>query len=808
MDKFNHNETFLEKVARFIVDKRRIFYLLFLVAIIFCINGATKVKVNSDLSVYLPKSTETRRGLSIVEDEFTTYSMAQIVISNVTVEKAQRLVDEIEDVKGVMLVDFKQDEDHYKNSSALVMVNFDDETEAKSSRDALNKIKEILYGYDYYVNSEVGDNTTEVLREEMKVILLISVIIIIAVLIFTSKSYAEIGVFLIVFAVAAILNMGTNYLLGEISFITDSVSIVLQLGLAVDYAIILCHRFMEEREHLPAREADIKALSKALVEISSSSLTTVSGLAALTTMQYKIGMDMGTVLIKAIFCSLTTVFLLMPGLLMIFSKAIDKTKHRNFVPKIIFWGKLVNKLKFIILPVFLIVFVFAIYFSNKTEYVFAKEDIDTNRPTDIRIAQDKIKDNFGSKNLIAVLVPAGDYEKEKKVLNEVSKNPKIVTKLGLSSVEVEGHILTDKINAQDFAELADIDIDLSKILFKSYGIKNKEYNAIFQEIDNYSVSLLDMSLFLLEEKDLGIVDLTDKQEDKVEDLDTTLDKALNQFQGENYSNLIFLADVPNEGPETEKLMKEIRATIGKYYDNVVLVGNSTLTADLGDSFGNDNKMINVFTALFVMIILLFTFQSIGLPFMLIMTIEGSIFINFAFPYLKGTNLFFLSYLVVSAIQMGATIDYAILITNRYKSLKLTMEKEDAIVEALNQSFPTVFTSGSILTSAGYVIGMLSTDPIISSIGISIGRGTFISIILVMTVLPVILNLGDKVIEKTQLDFSKKHLHKHIKTNKTVVDGFVKGEVNGNMKGHFRGSLTGDMNLKLISKTNQKEENED
>ena len=213
----------------------------------------------------------------------------------------------------------------------MLDVTFDGEEEDQISIDAMNEIKDKLAGYDVYYSTSVANDDSANLESEMQVVTAIAAVIIVVVLLITSKSYAEVPVLLITFIAAALLNMGTNFLLGTISFISNSVTIVLQLALAIDYAIILCHRYTEERENLPAREATITALSKAIPEISSSSLTTVSGLLALAFMQFKIGEDLAVVLIKAIILSLLSVFTLMPGLIMVFSKWMDKTVHLSLI---------------------------------------------------------------------------------------------------------------------------------------------------------------------------------------------------------------------------------------------------------------------------------------------------------------------------------------------------------------------------------------------------------------------------------------------------------------------------------------------
>jgi len=237
------------------------------------------------------------------------------------------------------------------------------------------------------------------------------------------------------------------------------------------------------------------------------------------------------------------------------------------------------------------------------------------------------------------------------------------------------------------------------------------------------------------------------------------------------------------------------------------VGNSTNARDLAASFTGDNLKISVLTVLFVVVILLFTFKSAGLPILLVLTIQGSIWINFSFPFLTGTNLFFMSYLIVSAIQMGATIDYAIVITNRYLQLKTVLDRRAAAVEALNQSFPTVLTSGSIMTVAGFLIGKLSTDTIISSIGDTLGRGTLTSIVLVMTVLPQLLVLGDALIERTAITLNRDRKQRF--QNGTMrLDGHVRGHVSGFIDGEFKGVLHGSVDALIESKRQELDETEE
>ncbi len=794
-------ESPMTKVARFIVDKRKAFYLVFIAAVLFCAASIDKVQVNNDITSYLPAQTETRRGLTIMDEEFITLGSANVMVSNVTYETALDLSQRLETISGVSEVVFDDTEEHYKNSAALFTISFDGEETDPATVEAMNEVLAALDGYDVYASTQIGRDESASLQQEMTVILAIAAVVIVVVLLFTSKSYMEVPVYLIVFVAAAVLNMGTNFIFGTISFITNSIAVVLQLALAIDYAIIFCHRYMEERDNgLDPREADIAALSKAIVEISSSSLTTISGLVALMLMQLKIGFDMGIVLSKGIVCSMLSVFLLMPGLLMLFSKPIDRTRHRNLVPKINFWGKAVVRLRYILPPIFLVVVVGGAVLSSHCEYVFDTNDTDFDNKPDWRIADEKVADTFGSKNTIAVLVPRGDYNKEKNVLQRVSELPQVTQATGLANIEVEdGRMLTDEMTPRQFSELAGVDIELARLLYQAYGLSVEEYGAIFQNPDDYAVPLIDVFEFLLDQKDKGVVNLTGEQADQVEDLEEQLDVGLEQLRGENWSRLVFIADVPTEGDETYALLDEIRAIAQDYYgDDVILVGNSTNAFDLASSFSGDNMKISILTALFVMVILLFTFKSAGLPILLVLTIQGSIWINFSVPVLTGTNLFFLSYLVVSSIQMGATIDYAIVITNRYLELKTLMDRKQAAVEALSQSFPTILTSGTIMAVAGFLIGGISTDATIGSVGQTLGRGTVTSIILVMTVLPQLLMLGDALIERTAITLNRDRKQR-FNQGTMRLDGHIRGHVSGFVDGEFKGVLHGSVDALIESK---------
>ena len=249
------------------------------------------------------------------------------------------------------------------------------------------------------------------------------------------------------------------------------------------------------------------------------------------------------------------------------------------------------------------------------------------------------------------------------------------------------------------------------------------------------------------------------------------------------ARIVIDLDLPTEGKDSYEYLNVIHGLTARYYSEYYLVGDTTSCSDLQASFRNDNLLISVLTVLFVILVLLFTFHSVGLPLLLILIIQGSIFCNFAIPYLRGNNLFFLTYLIISAIQMGANIDYAIVISSRYMELKEKMPLRQAMIETLNQAFPTIITSGTMLASAGIVIGFMTSNETISAIGVYLGVGTLISIFLVMCVLPQILLMGDIVIRGNRVSH---------RVGLMRIDGRVRGKLDGlidaEVHGVFRGSL--------------------
>lgn len=274
-------------------------------------------------------------------------------------------------------------------------------------------------------------------------------LIVVILLIFTSQTYAEIPVLLLTFVISMVLNSGTNFLFGTISFVSNSVTSILQLALSLDYAIIFSNHFREEHETLPLKESVIEALSKSIPEISSSCLTTVGGLVAMMFMQFKIGPDMAICLIKAIAYSILSVFLVMPGLLMIFGPWMEKTEHKSFVPKIPFVGRFAYKTRKIIPPVFLVLVLIAYHFSSLCPYAYGLNSIKTPKLNDVQIASNMIDENFTASNYVALVTPKADYSVEKAMITELESHDEVDSIKGLSNIEaMDGYCLEDKLTAR------------------------------------------------------------------------------------------------------------------------------------------------------------------------------------------------------------------------------------------------------------------------------------------------------------------------------------------------------------------------
>ena len=454
-------------------------------------------------------------------------------------------------------------------------------------------------------------------------------------------------------------------------------------------------------------------------------------------------------------------------------------------------------------PVFLVLVIVAYGFSSDCPYAYGMSSIETPLHNETQIAQQMIDDTFESTNMVALVVPGHDSEKEGKLLAELETYDEVDSTLGLANVEaMDGYMLTDRLTPRQFSELLDIDYEVAELLYGAYAVDGAAYGKIVGGLSNYSVALIDMFMFLYDEVQEGYVTLDDELMDTLDNAYIQMSAAKKQLRGENYDRMLVYLTLPESGDKTYEFLDKIHEIADKYYpddtDDIYVVGNSTNEYDFKKSFAEDNVVVSVLSILIVLVVLLGTFKSVGMPILLIIVIQGSIWINFAVPTIIDSPLFFLSYLIVSSIQMGANIDYAIVISSRFLEVKDTMPKRDAIIDTLNFAFPTIITSGSMMAAAGILIGQMTSNAAIVGIGQSLGRGTIISIFIVMFSLPQLLLIGERIIDKTSFSV-KNPIPRHESTGrKVVVSGIVRGEIHGTINGVVNAVVDGDVDLSVIS----------
>lgn len=737
----SEKKNFLIKLGDVVTNYRYFLLVLFLGLSLFCFININNVAINDSIISYLPNNTETKQGMDIMEEEFGSLNTIKLMVSDISLKEANSLMNELSKIKSIKSVLFDGTESSYKNENALYTIELEE-----VSDDGINKVKEniekVVSEEKYDIYSECFENP----MDGINLALILSIGVIIIILLITSKTYFEPIIAFIIFAISIVLNMGSNFIFGEISYITKSIAVILQLALSIDYVIIFMNQFMKEIEDTDDKLLAIKkTTSKTVPEIFASSLTTISGLLALVFMQLKIGKDIGIVLSKGIICSLLTVILVMPSLLAIFTNIIVKLKKKEKEKKSSKLCEIILKSIKALLPIFIVLVIVSIFLIPNYNYVYNPASAKQIRLSENTKALNNIEEKFGTSNTLVVLVKNEDkdFSKELEFANELKENEKVTSIISLGSYEIsENASLGTKVNYLEVAKIFNIDKEISLKLYQYYANQNNESDKL-SNINDYRISIIDLVYFLYD--NIQILPLTDEIKIQVNIYYNLLNESKSLLESEKYSRFILNLDAQVESKEAYNLIEDIRRVSEKYYEDVKLVGKTINAIDLESSFTSDNTIITGITILFIGIILLFTFKSIWLTLLLILTIEGSILINFAFVSLLGKEIFFMAYIVVCAIQMGATIDYAIVIASRYKQLREKYDKKESIIRTLEDRLPAVITSGLILLIAGFLIGFISSSSVISSIGLFLGIGTLISLLSTIFVLPAILYLFDKFI---------------------------------------------------------------
>lgn len=769
LSKFSHG---LKKIPEGIVKLKWVFLVLFVALSIFGAVMIPHTKINYDLTGYLPAHCDSSTALELLKKEFDDKGMAYVMVKDVTPEKAGEIKTRLEKVEGVATVTYVESM-NYKNNSALYTVTLKDYDSTAGAFDAVKDVIDALSDEKAYLSGQSAFSYYTKLETEQSIMKLgiAIVVIILLVMLFTSKTYFELIVLILVFGAAMAINMGTNFLfVNGISYIANLVALVLQLALSLDYSIILLHRYMEERDNgEDAKTATVTALTKGLPEILSSSLTTVAGLAALMLMTLSIGAEIGLSLAKGIVVSMATVIFFMPALLVIFDKPIQKTRHKSFVPNVTKPARAIVKARKVIVPAFLLIAILAGVAQGFNKYSF------NYNSGSLIVAPKKVieETGFGTLNSLVVVVPKGDAEKERQLVKYVesfdlidkSQTTALATINVYSFVDpntTEKLYLTDEVSKKDIGDLIDkipSDAGVNPLIIKPiieswFDDYVKNYLPEGTKPSKAKVRLIDFLDFAVREKFDAISRFIGDDPEKLAYLEQIkqISFAKANLESENYSRITFNINGGVEDDDVFELVKTLKSGVSDFYEERYITGESVVCYEMSEYFMKDNLMVCLFTDLFILVILLITFRNISLPIILILAIQGGIFINFAIPFLSKTSISFIGYLIISAIQMGATIDYAIVLTNRYRGIRKDFtDRYDAMAAATNAVFPTILTSGVILTATGFVMSMLSSG-VVAQLGLLLGVGTLTSIIIVLFVLPSLLLVTEKVVDKT--DFSK------------------------------------------------------
>lgn len=681
----------------FIIERSRMIEIVFVVAVLLSMLAAPFVNINYDLTRYLPKTVQSKAGLDLMEEKFGYPGTGRVMIDDVTLYEAKQYKDKLEKVDGVdqimwldtgtdvfsadAFINFNSIDDYYKDGSAVMDIVFDKGDTSRKTSKAIDAMKEITGEKGHYVGMAVQNKSlAENVTREMKMILSLGVLMIFIILCLTTNSWFEPVLYLIVMGVAILINKGTNIFLGEISFLTNSVSAVLQLAVSMDYSIFLIHAFTREKNKgLDQMKALTNAINEALNSIFASSLTTIVGFIVLTFMKFNIGFDMGIVLAKGIVFSLLTVVFFMPAMILRLTPMIEKTGHRSFMPGFDKLSRGIYRIRYGVL-IFVAIFVIPAYTAqNMNSFLFGNDAVGASEGTQVYDDEQLINSKFGRSNMMMALVPNTSLIDEKAFTDDVEALPytKSVTSMAGS--------LPD-------------------------GVPEEFLPASITE----------------------------------------------QLHKNDYSRILIYVRSKGESKLAYQCSDEIQGLLKKYYpEDSYLVGTTPSTQDIETTITKDYSRVNILSLLGVFFVVMFSFKSVIIPVIIMIPIEVAIFINMAVPYIKGDTMIFMGYIIVSCIQLGATVDYAILTTNNYLECRKEAEKKEAAILALNRSIPAILTSGSILTIVGYILYNISSVAAIGDLGHLIGRGAWMSMILVCTLMPAFLVLFDHILMDNEFERIRK-----------------------------------------------------
>ena len=681
----------MEKLGMAICKNRILILIIAIILLLPALLGILATRVNYDILVYLPDNIETIKGENILSDEFQMGGFSMIILENMKPKDILKLENEIKkldnvskvvsvaDVLGTTIptemIPNKLKEKIYKDDSTIMMVTFKDKISSDASIETVEKLRKItderckISGM-----TAVVLDTRDLSNEEIVIYVVIAVLLCIVILQIALDSYAAPFFLLLNIGFAILYNMGSNVFLGQISYITQAISAVLQLGVTTDFAIFLYHSYMQEKINEPdINKAMATAISKTFKSVLGSSLTTIAGFLALCSMNLTLGKDIGIVMAKGVFFGVICVVTILPAMILQFNKLIEKTKHKEILPKFTHIKNFVMKYHIAIIVIFVILIPFAYYGYTHTSIYY---NLDKSLPKD---------------------------------LPSISANTALEQKFEMVSVELA---LIDK-NLPDYK--------VNEMMEEIEKIDGIEWCIGYSKLDKF------LPAEVLPEDIRSI------------------------FQNDKYQLIILNSKYEMATDELNAQVDKVNTILKSYDSNAILAGEGPLMKDLVEISNHDFNSVNTVSIAIIFVIMIFVLKSISLPFILIAVIEFAIFINMGIPCYTGTILPFIASIVIGTIQLGATIDYAILITNKYITERESgKDKKEAIDCALSTSIGSILISGLCFFCATFGVGAYSKIEMIGSLCTLMARGAIISMSCVILILPSLLLVFDKLVCKTTI----------------------------------------------------------
>lgn len=688
----------MQKFGRGVVKFRVPILIVSVLLLIPSIFGFVSTRINYDILSYLPSDIETMKGQDIMLDEFGKGGFSLVMLDGMDdkdVEKVKEKIEKVDHVCDVLWYDTLADvslpkevlpDDIYDffntDNSTMMAVFFDEATSADGSLEAVKEIRSIA-GEQCFVSgmSSVVEDIKDLTMQEAPMYVVIAVILTSIILALTMDSFLIPLFFMLSVGMAIIYNMGTNFIQGEISFITEALAAVLQLAVTIDYSIFLWHSYKEEKEKHPGdnKEAMAVAIGKTITSVVSSSITTVAGFLALCFMSYELGMDMGIVMAKGVVIGVICCITVLPSMILVFDKALEKTMHKDLVPSLEKPSKFIIKHHAAFIVLFIVVLIPAVYGQINTNVYYNLTD---TLPKDLNsvIANTKLDEEYNMATTHMLLVDADMEPKEvNSMLDEMGKVDGVSFSMSLDTLI--GPSIPREIVPESVTKILKSDKWQLMLVGSEYKVASDEENA---QID-----------------------------------------------------------------ELSKILKS-------YDKDGMLIGEAAATKDLIDITDHDFKVVNIVSIAAIFIIILIALRSVSLPIILVAVIEFAITVNMGVPCFTNTTIPFIASVVIGTIQLGATVDYAILMTTRYKTERNAgKDKHEAVTIALTTSMKSIMVSALGFFASTFGVGVYSSVDMISQLCTLMSRGAIISMITVICILPSMLMLFDKVIINTTMGMKKK-----------------------------------------------------